>query len=135
MECIFCQIVAGKIPSAKVFEDAQVMAFLSIRPIQPGHTVVILKKHFATLSDIPSADLQYLIKAVQHLSFVVKEAVKADGFIVSMNNGRVAGQEIDHAHFHIVPRFKSDGLVPWKEGSYQEGELEQYAEKIRKLLL
>ncbi len=134
MECVFCKIVAGKIPSAKVFEDDHALAFLSIRPVQKGHTVVTLKKHVPTLLEISLPELQYLIEVVQKLSLAVKKGVNAEGFIVSMNNGRAAGQEIDHAHFHILPRFKDDGLVPWKEGSYQEGEMEKVAEKIQRCI-
>ncbi|MEK6964073.1 MAG: HIT family protein, partial [Nanoarchaeota archaeon] len=78
--------------------------------------------------------LQYLVGVVQKLSSAVKKGAKADGFIISMNNGRDAGQEIDHAHFHILPRFKGDGLVPWKEGQYKEGEMIKYADQIKKVL-
>ena len=93
-----------------------------------------LKKHFPTLLEVPLSDLQYLIGIVQKLSPAVKKGVNADGFIVSMNNGRAAGQEIDHAHFHILPRFNGDGLVPWKEGQYKEGEMEKVAWLIQKAL-
>src|SRR3989344_25360 len=132
MECVFCNIVLGKIPSAKVFEDEQALAFLSIRPIQPGHTIVILKEHFPTLLELPTEKLNDLIQRVQKTAAGVKKAMKADGFIVSMNNARAAGQEIDHAHFHILQRFRNDSLVPWKEGGYKQGELEQYALQIKK---
>lgn len=108
--CLFCQIRDGSIPSEKVYEDKNTYAFLDIKPVHPGHTLVIPKTHaedvFATSAD----DWRFVMETVHHLAPVVKEAAGANGVNIIMNNKRAAGQLVDHAHVHLVPRFLDDGL-------------------------
>jgi histidine triad (HIT) family protein len=134
MDCIFCKIIAGELPSAKVYEDKRIVAFLDINPVNKGHTLIIPKDHYTNLSEIPSDLLKDLIIIAQKLSLPVMEAVGADGFNLTINNGKVAGQLIDHAHFHIIPRFKNDNLHPWPGKTYTENEKVRIAENIKKSL-
>lgn len=132
--CIFCKIIKGEILSSKVYEDDNVLAFLDIAPVNKGHTLVIPKKHFEIFTDIPEEELKNLILATKKVAEAVEIASEADGFIVSMNNRKPAGQEIPHAHFHIIPRLNDDGLKYWPKIEYDEGEMQKYKEKISNLV-
>ena len=132
-DCIFCKIVEGKIPSAKLYEDSVVLAFLDIMPANRGHSLVIPKKHYETLLDIPEAELKKLIAELYKLTKAVVKATNAEGFNVFMNNKKVAGQVVPHAHFHIVPRFSNDGLeLKWPSKKYGKGEIEALKEEIKR---
>lgn len=130
--CIFCKIVSGELPSYKVFEDARTLAFLDINPIQPGHTLVIPKRHHKDLLDTPDELLQDLIAVCKKVGGAVKEAMSVDAFNLSMNNGEASGQIIFHTHFHIIPRKVSDNLSSWPHQDYREGEVSKIAERIRR---
>src|SRR3989344_9120450 len=131
--CLFCKIINGEIPSTKVYEDEDIFVFLDINPVNIGHTLVIPKKHSRNILDIEEGDLKNVIMGVQKISQSIKKAVSADGINVMNNNEPVAGQVIFHTHFHVIPRFESDGYKNWKgKTKYVEGEAEQVAEKIRK---
>ncbi|MEK6957841.1 MAG: HIT family protein, partial [archaeon] len=108
--CIFCKIVSGQIPSTKIYEDENSLAFLDISPAANGHSLVISKKHYATLLDIPSTELKELILAVQKIGAATMKATNAQGFNVLQNNGAVSGQVIRHLHFHVIPRFENDSI-------------------------
>jgi len=131
-DCIFCKIVKKKIPSSAVYENKKVLAFLDIYPVNKGHVLIIPKKHYETLTDIPDELLADVMKATKKVAKAVMKAMKTDGFNVGMNNYKTAGQLVPHAHFHIIPRFKEDGLKLWPQGSYQEGEMKPIAESIKK---
>ena len=133
-DCIFCKIIAGEIPSAKIYEDDKVLAFLDINPINPGHTLVIPKAHSGNLSAASEDDLVAVIKAVKKLAPAVIKGVGAQGLNLGVNNGAAAGQIVNHLHFHIMPRFEGDGYQLWGGKPYKEGEMEEVAEKIRKFL-
>ena len=111
-DCIFCQIVAGEIPSDAVYEDDDVYAFLDANPLAPGHTLVIPKVHHERLNDLEGATATALYDALQALLPAVESAVDADASNVGVNNGEAAGQEVPHVHAHIVPRFEGDGGSP-----------------------
>ncbi len=129
-DCIFCKIVKGEIPSSKVYEDEDVFAFLDIGPVHKGHTLVIPKKHFETILDIPENELKELILAIKKIANAVEKGVNADGFVITMSNRKAAGQVVPHVHFHIIPRFENDGLKFWPQGKYEEGEMEEFKNKI-----
>ncbi len=131
-DCIFCHIVARKIPSQPVYEDEYVYAFLDIHPINPGHVLVVPKQHSVGLHDADEAVLQQLILATQKIARAVVTALNTTGFNLVENNGVIAGQVIPHVHFHIIPRRPEDGLKPWPGTSYAEGEATRVAESIRK---
>ncbi len=109
-DCIFCKIVAGEIPSLKVYEDDDVLAFLDIKPATKGHTLVIPKQHAEDVFEISENALQKVVVAGKKLSIRIRDILKADGIRLSQSNGRVAGQDIMHFHLHIIPRYKNDGL-------------------------
>ena len=108
-KCIFCKIVNGKLPSHKIFENDHTIAFLDINPINPGHVLVVPKNHYKTLREIDEAMGVELFKTVMLVEKVVAES-GCEGTNVFQNNGKQAGQEIEHVHFHIVPRYPDDSF-------------------------
>jgi histidine triad (HIT) family protein len=131
MDCIFCKIVGGEIPSYKVYEDDKVLAFLDITPVNPGHTLVIPKKHYDNLVDMPDEEAKELLAAAKKIAVAVMAGTGAQGFNLNLNNGAVSGQLVGHVHFHIVPRFESDGRELWHGQAYADGEAQAVLEKIK----
>ena len=126
MECIFCKIVAGEIPSYKIYEDDKVLAFLDINPITDGHTLLIPKEHFQMMADTPDELVSYLFVRAKELMKVIKETMKAD--YVSLS---VVGVDVPHFHIHFVPRNFNDGLTGfWPTKKYQEGEAEKIVKQL-----
>ncbi len=111
VECPFCGIVAGKIPAFKVWEDGSSLAFLDINPRNPGHTLVIPKKHIEGLLELSEEDAANLFLAVHRVAKMVKTGTKADGISISLSSGQAAGQLVPHVHFHVIPRFLNEGPV------------------------
>lgn len=111
MECVFCGIASGKIPSKKVYEDEKSLAFLDINPRNPGHTLVIPKKHYATILDMPEEEAKELFSVVRKIARAAQLGVNADGVSIAQSNGQAAGQVIPHVHFHVIPRFLNEGPV------------------------
>ncbi len=134
-DCIFCKIVEGKIPSAKVYEDKHVISFLDIMPANKGHCLVVPKKHYETLLDIPEEDLVNLIKAVKKITKALSLSIGNGSYNIIMNNGKIAGQLVAHAHIHIIPRFKGDRLrIKWSHKKYIDKEMKSVQEKIKKFI-
>ena len=106
--CLFCRIVSGEVPAVVVYEDENTLAFLDHRPLFPGHTLLVPRKHFETLGDLPATQVAPLFKSAQLLSRALESAMEAEGSFVAMNN-RVS-QSVPHLHVHIVPRRRKDGL-------------------------
>ncbi|MFH1661546.1 MAG: HIT family protein [Candidatus Falkowbacteria bacterium] len=129
--CIFCKIVAEEIPCYKVYEDENVLAFLDIAPVNPGHTLVIPKKHYTNMEEIPDDELHYVISAVKKVGKSIKYGLEVEGYNIGLNNDPVAGQVVPHIHFHVMPRREGDGLKLWTQGEYKEGEAEKILEKIK----
>ena len=134
IDCIFCKITKGEIPADKIYEDENCLAFLDITPINPGHTLLIPKQHYENLYDLPDETLAKLAPAIKKIAIAVKRGAGADGINIGMNNEGAAGQAVPHAHFHVIPRFISDGHHLWHGKSYTEGEAQKTAEKIRQNL-
>ncbi len=128
MDCIFCKIVNKQIPCYKIYEDEDFVAFLDINPRNPGHCLVIPKKHYRWVWDIPNIGEYY--KVVRKVASAIRKALNIEQ-IVSV----VWGEEVHHAHIWLVPRFENDGLGnPFREGTVKEiskEEMEEIAEKIR----
>ena len=106
--CIFCDIVAGIVPAEIVFEDETSLAFLDIRPVFPGHVLLVPRAHHETLADLPDALVEPLFTDARMLSIAVQGALEADGTFVAMNNK--ISQSVPHLHVHVVPRRRKDGL-------------------------
>ena len=108
-DCIFCKIIAGEIPSEKVYEDDNFIAVLDINPQVKGHTLIIPKKHFKTILDTPNSLGGEFLEAIKSVALKLVEKEKAEGFNIIFNVNKIAGQEVDHVHAHVVPRKGSDG--------------------------
>ncbi|MFC3927456.1 HIT family protein [Streptococcus caprae] len=106
--CIFCKIVAGEIPSSKVYEDEDVLAFLDISQATPGHTLVIPKEHVRNVLDMSADTAQSLFARVPKIARGLQKATGADGMNIINNNEEAAGQTVFHAHIHLLPRY-ADG--------------------------
>jgi len=134
-DCIFCKMVAGQIPVTKIYEDKVILAFLDIGPLSDGHTLVIPKQHFEKLHDCPTELLSWLGSRLGKIAKAVAGAMDSEGYNVLCNNGRAAGQLVEHLHFHIIPRNIGDGVFDrWPAYKYQEGKIEEIAAKIRENL-
>ncbi len=133
-DCIFCKIVKGELPTSKVYENDRVFAFLDIHPVNAGHTLVIPKKHSKNVFDVAPEDWAAMTEAVRMLSEVIEKAVGANGINIGMNNREHAGQVVDHAHMHIIPRFKGDGFKLFPQRMYEDKEAETTLQKIHAAL-
>lgn len=127
--CVFCAIANHEEATRVVLEDAKTIAFLDRRPLFPGHTLLVPKAHFETLSELPSNLLLPLFSNVQLLSSAVTEATRSDGTFVAINN-RVS-QSVPHLHVHIVPRRRGDGMKGffWPRHPYASAEAAAEMEK------
>ena len=133
--CIFCKIVAGQIPCAKVYEDSYCLAFLDIGPLAEGHVLVIPKTHAVTLDGLGADQAAGMLRNLPALVQAVQAATGCEGTNVLQNNGRVAHQVVPHVHFHIIPRRTGDEFhFNWPAGQYPPGRAEQLAEAIKKHL-
>lgn len=133
-DCLFCKIVAGEIPSNKVYEDERTYAFLDIAPVNPGHTLVIPKAHSHNIFDIQPEDWAAVAGTARKVAIAIEEALGADGVNIGMNNREHAGQVVFHPHVHVIPRHKGDGIKLMPQRTYHEGEAGPVAEKLRAAL-
>jgi histidine triad (HIT) family protein len=133
--CIFCKIAQKQVPSSLVYEDAETVAFLDIRPLNEGHTLVIPKEHYKNIFDIPRELICYIHEVTKKVAQAVEKATHADGISIIQQNGEAAGQEIFHLHVHVIPRFEGQKLPRLSELSEADREkLSQTAAKIRQYL-
>jgi len=109
-ECIFCKIARKEIPSDLVAETNSFIAFLDIHPKAPGHILIIPKKHYVTILDIPNSLANEMFKIIKKISSSILDKMQGDGFNIAMNNLPSAGQVVMHAHIHIIPRKEGDNL-------------------------
>lgn len=135
--CIFCAIAAKRAPADIVFESQDALAFLDIRPIVPGHILVIPRMHFRNLFDFDAACAAGLLHAQRLVAHALRAALGADGLTVVQSNERAGGQSIFHYHVHLIPRYLGDGLITRPEnlrGSKRAGDAlkpPELADKIR----
>jgi histidine triad (HIT) family protein len=108
-DCLFCKIAAKNIPSQVIYEDDHVIAFLDIVPRAPGHTMVIPKTHAPNIVELPDAEVGPLFVAVKRVADILSKKLKPDGITIGINQGRASGQEVDHLHVHLMPRWRGDG--------------------------
>ena len=131
-DCVFCKIAQGEIPADKIYEDKNFLAFLDIKPNNPGHALIIPKKHYENLYEMPDEVLSAIAPLIKKLAIAVKKGTGADGINIGMNNEGSAGQIVPHAHFHIIPRFSNDGLRHWQGKQYlNKEEALEIAKKIK----
>jgi histidine triad (HIT) family protein len=134
-DCLFCKIIKGEIPSVKIFENDSIFAFLDIEPLSDGHCLVIPKKHSEDIFNTDKKTLQEIIYIIQDLSEIMKKKLGTDGVNIFNNSGKSAEQGVFHLHFHVVPRYKNDGLktvqcLSDKAKKVNLEELKKIAEKI-----
>ena len=133
-DCVFCEIVAGRLRAQRVLEDERFVAFLDRRPVQKGHVLLVPREHVVTLPDLPAELRDPFLAHAQRLATAVVEVLGAQGSFVAVNN--VVSQSVPHLHLHVVPRSRGDGLKGffWPRHAYKDGEMEGYAERIRAAL-
>lgn len=110
MSCVFCQLIAGVFPAQIIYENETAFAFLDINPVAFGHVLLVPKTHYETLDQMPAEESGKLARILPDLVRSVKDATGAEGVNVLQNNGEVAGQQVGHVHYHIIPRSKGDDL-------------------------
>ncbi len=133
--CIFCRIIRGEIPAARIYEDDKVVAFLDIAPFNFGHALVIPKIHCQSMTIVPDEYLSAMIIAARKLAPAIMHATGAPAFNLMLNNGSIAGQEVPHAHLHIIPRMVDDAvLLSAPKKQYEGDAIGAMAEAIRRKL-
>ena len=130
--CIFCKIVAGQIPAQVVMANEHAVAFLDIQPLAIGHLLLVPVEHHSRLDQMPAELAGRVCSEIPRLAEVLVKVTSADGYNVLLNNGRVAGQVVDHVHIHLVPRKQGDGLgYRWNTTEYPPGQAEQLAQRLK----
>ncbi len=130
-DCAFCAIVDGRAHAAAVFENESSLAFLDIRPLFFGHSLLVPKRHVATLTDLPREFISPLFESAKLMATAVEAAMEAEGTFVAMNN--VVSQSVPHLHVHVVPRRRKDGLRGffWPRQRYRDdAHMEQVRQSI-----
>ena len=131
-DCVFCRIVAGQIPSTRVYEDEHAVAFMDIGQVNPGHVLVAVKKHAANLFELDEAQASAVARASRSVALAIRAAFEPEGLSVYQANGKAAGQTVFHYHVHLLPRHAGDGMeLTWPVKNPPRETLEGYAQRIR----
>ena len=109
-DCVFCKIVSGEIPAKRIYENENFFSILDANPIVDGHSLIISKKHFETILNMPKNLSPKLLDCIKKTSLKIMDEKKAEGFNIVNNTFKAAGQIVKHVHFHIIPRKKDDGV-------------------------
>lgn len=130
-DCVFCKIVAGQIPSIRVFEDAEVLAFMDIGQVNPGHVLVAVKRHAENLYALDEAQAAAIGRASVRVARAIRDAFAPAGLSVYQANGKPAGQTVFHYHVHLLPRHDADGMeLTWPVKNPPREKLQEYAARI-----
>lgn len=131
--CVFCDIIDGKIPSEKIYEDDYCLAILDISQLTWGHTLVMPKRHIENILEADDATLEHLILVTRELSRKITANVGAKGCNIFVNTGEAAGQSVPHLHFHIVPRYgPEDAVTTSFKADHEPYDLKAVAQSINK---
>lgn len=131
-DTIFTRIIRGEIPCHRVFENERVLAFLDINPLAEGHTLVVPKRQVQRLDQLPPDEAAEIARHLGRIAARVVAVTGAEGYNILQNNGRAAGQEVPHVHFHIIPRRAGDGLgYRWHPKPARQDALAALAAKLR----
>lgn len=134
--CIFCSIISRTAPAEIVFENDHAVAFLDIRPIHPGHTLVVPKTHYDRTIDIPDDELYDVMKAINVVAQSIVDILRPDGYNMFTSNGRAAGQSVFHVHFHVTPRYYHDNIAfRLSLKTYKQGEMKLIADQLREEII
>ncbi|MDM0090950.1 MULTISPECIES: HIT family protein [unclassified Variovorax] len=133
--CIFCRLVAGEIPAARVYEDALTVAFMDIGQVNPGHVLVATKRHAANLFELTPAEAAAVMQTAQKVAGAVRDAFDPPGLTLLQANGPEGGQTVFHFHLHVVPRHADDGVgLGWPRKEPGPQVLQGYAQRLRDAL-
>ena len=134
--CIFCRLIKGEISASKVYEDEQTVAFMDLGQVNPGHVLVALKRHAATLLDITPDEASAAMQTARQVALAVKLAFDPPGLTLLQCNGKEGNQTVFHFHMHVVPRHGDDGIaLSWPRKDPAREQLDAYAEMIRQRLV
>lgn len=138
-ECLFCKINAGEMPASFVYQDEVVTAFLDIQPVNPGHLLVVPRTHAESMSCLSATTAKHMMEVAQRLMDVLREtSIPCEGVNLLLADGEAAGQEVDHVHLHVIPRFNNDGFGFQFGPDYgtlpKREELEEIAVAIREIV-
>src|SRR5678816_3408012 len=118
--CIFCELIHGGGEVSMCYEDSQAIAFMDIQPVNPGHVLVVPRKHYESLLDVPPDLARHLFDVALRLAPIVRRLAGAEGLNVIVNSGAAAGQDVFHYHVHVIPRNPDDGFdIPLPFGASQ----------------
>ncbi|MEE8792834.1 MAG: HIT family protein [Erysipelotrichaceae bacterium] len=129
--CVFCDIIAGKIPSKKVYEDEDVLAILDISQLTEGHTIVMPKKHVENILEADDETVEKCMKTVTMLARQIKRNTGCKGFNIVNNCGTAAGQSVPHLHFHIIPRYDETDGFGYRETPHEGKDLDAILAKVK----
>ena len=130
-ECIFCDVINGKLPSHMIYDDDDCLAILDRYPIDNGHSLIITRQHYEKITDMSIDDVSRLFSKVPKIINAIIKATGADAFSIAQNNGKSAKQIIPHVHIHLIPRYNATGTSWTKRKIMSDDELKQLAEKIK----
>lgn len=134
-QCLFCRLVAGEIPAARVYEDDLTLAFMDIGQVNPGHVLVANKRHAATLFDLTPEEAGAVMQTAQRVACAVRDTFDPPGLTLLQANGREGDQTVFHFHMHVVPRHGNDGIaLSWPRKDPEFAILQDYAERLRAAL-
>ena len=134
--CIFCRLIKGEISASKVYEDEQTVAFMDLGQVNPGHVLVAIKRHAATLLDITPDEASAAMQTARQVALAVKLAFDPPGMTLLQCNGKEGDQTVFHFHMHVVPRHGNDGIaLSWPRKDPAREQLDAYAEMIRQRLV
>ena len=131
-QCIFCQIIDGKIPSKKIFEDEKVIAVLDINPATAGHVLIMPKEHFSIMPQLNDEILKSIFSAAKKISNAMLKSMQAQGTTIFIANGLAAGQKAQHFMIHVIPRYKEDGFPEIPKNKTTDKELDEVLGEIKK---
>lgn len=134
-QCLFCRLVAGAIPATRVYEDELTLAFMDLGQVNPGHVLVAVKRHAATLLDLTPEEAGAAMRTAQKIARAAKDAFDPPGITLLQANGKEGEQTVFHFHLHVVPRHAGDGIgFTWPRKDPPRETLEAYATRLREAL-
>lgn len=134
-QCLFCRLIAGEIPAARVYEDARTIAFMDIGQVNPGHVLVAIKRHAATLLDLSAEEAGAVMQTAHRLAVALRDTFDPPGLTLLQANGKEGDQTVFHFHMHVVPRHRDDGIaLSWPRKDPPATVLEDYAARLREKL-
>lgn len=134
-QCVFCRLITGELPAARVFEDAHTLAFMDLGQVNPGHVLVVHKRHAPTLLELTADEAAAMMRTAHRVGQAVAAAFAPPGLMLLQCNGKAAEQTVGHVHLHLVPRHADDGVaLTWPRKEPARPILEDYARRLREAL-